>query len=152
MSPTAPVGCWLGAAVVSEAPTSFAGSGAGSSPSFGPDAQPTSEIAPMAKHSMNMCSRLTSLPRFNFPVSVRMLSERNQLGRVLAHYEVVHRYDGYNRSAEGLLLVEDDPAPEQARAKVVPIGPRGTDSYRMIFIADEIPRFDHPSVSIVSVE
>jgi hypothetical protein len=65
---------------------------------------------------------------------------------------VVHRYDGYNRSAEGLRFVEGDPAPEKTRAKAVPIGPHDTDSYRMIFIGDEIPSFDHPRVSIVSVE
>ena len=66
--------------------------------------------------------------------------------------DVVYRYDGYNRSAEGMLTVEGDPAPEQARAQVEPIQPDQSDTYRMIFIGDEIPPFNHPKVSIVSVE
>ena len=61
---------------------------------------------------------------------------------------VVLREEGFNRAAEGLLNAEDEPGRDP---EVVPIPPDGVDTFRMIMIAEEMPPFDHPAVSVVSV-
>lgn len=65
---------------------------------------------------------------------------------------VVYREEGFNRSAEGMVPNDDDPAPQVARASVRPIAAGASDSYRMIFLGNEIPRFQTPRVSVVAVE
>ncbi len=63
----------------------------------------------------------------------------------------VYREEGFNRAAEAMIELESPipPAPGEIEA-IVPIPPGGTDSYRMIFIGEEIPRFDHPRVTVLS--
>jgi hypothetical protein len=61
---------------------------------------------------------------------------------------VLYRRESFNRAAEALLDVDDAMAVVGSRSDIVPIAPGGTDSYRMIFIGEEIPAFDHPSVAV----
>ncbi|RMF21059.1 MAG: DUF3179 domain-containing protein, partial [Deltaproteobacteria bacterium] len=63
----------------------------------------------------------------------------------------VYREEGFNRAAEAMIELERPlpPAPGEIEA-IVPIPPGGTDTYRMIFIGEEIPRFDHPRVTVLS--
>ena len=64
---------------------------------------------------------------------------------------VVYRRESFNRAAEALLDVETPMAEVAERADIVPIAPGATDSFRMIFIGEEIPAFDHPSVVVRGV-
>jgi hypothetical protein len=59
---------------------------------------------------------------------------------------VVTYEEGYNVAAEVLL------ASPPARDVVVPIAPGGSDRFRMIFLASELPRFDEPRVSVIGAE
>ncbi len=61
---------------------------------------------------------------------------------------VVYRRESFNRAAEALLDVEDAMTVAGSRSDIPPIAPGATDSYRMIFIGEEIPAFDHPAVSV----
>jgi len=64
---------------------------------------------------------------------------------------VLYRRESFNRAAEALLDVEDPMAVAGARNDIQPIAPGATDSYRMIFIGEEIPAFDHPAVTVRAV-
>ena len=64
---------------------------------------------------------------------------------------VVYRRESFNRRAEALLDAENEAAAARTQSMVEPIAPGATDSYRMIFIGEEIPAFDHPAVSIRAV-
>ena len=64
---------------------------------------------------------------------------------------VVYRRENFNRAAESLLDAEDAADAAQLEARLVPIAPGATDSYRMIFIGEEIPVFDHSAVSVRGV-
>lgn len=64
---------------------------------------------------------------------------------------VVHRRESFNRKAEALLDAEDAAAAARTQSALEAIAPGATDSYRMIFIGEEIPAFDHPAVSIRAV-
>lgn len=64
---------------------------------------------------------------------------------------VLYRRESFNRAAEALLDVEDAMAVAGSRNDIQPIAPGATDSYRMIFIGEEIPAFDHPAVSVRAV-
>jgi len=65
---------------------------------------------------------------------------------------VLYQYDGYNRSAESMLRVEVDPQDAVALSQVRPIAPGARDWYRMIFVGEDIPIFDHPTVRVLTVE
>jgi len=64
---------------------------------------------------------------------------------------VVYRRESFNRKAEALLDAEDSDAAARTQSALEPIAPGAVDSYRMIFIGEEIPAFDHPAVSIRAV-
>ena len=64
---------------------------------------------------------------------------------------VVYRRESFNRAAENLLDAEDAADATSIEATLVPIAPGATDSYRMIFIGEEIPAFDHPAVAVRGV-
>lgn len=64
---------------------------------------------------------------------------------------VVYRRESFNRAAEGLLDAEDAADAASIEATLVPVAPGATDSYRMIFIGEEIPAFDHPAVVVRGV-
>lgn len=59
---------------------------------------------------------------------------------------VVFREEGYNFAAESLLRPQ-----EKALPTVVEIPPAGTDRYRMVFFADELPRFERAVVTVIGV-
>jgi hypothetical protein len=61
---------------------------------------------------------------------------------------VLYRRESFNRAAEALLDVEDAMAVAGSHTDILPIAPGATDSYRMIFIGEEIPAFDHPAVTV----
>ena len=84
----------------------------------------------------------------NTPVRAVML-EFSLLGRDGA---VLHRRESYNRAAEALLDVGGDPlAAIGTRSDISPIAPGSTDTFRMIFIGEEIPLFDHSAVAVRAV-
>ena len=59
---------------------------------------------------------------------------------------VVYRDEGLNRSAEALA------APKLTDAgAVLPIAPGATDTFRMIFLTEELPGFDHTRVTVARV-
>ncbi len=62
--------------------------------------------------------------------------------------KVLHDAEGYNRSAESLRPDEEG----TVRAdRVVPLAPGATDSYRMVFFHDEVPRFASQRVRVVEI-
>lgn len=63
----------------------------------------------------------------------------------------IHHEIAYNRSAEALRDLDAGPIRDLGAVKEIrPIQPGATDTYRMIFLGDEIPRFDGVSVTIVA--
>jgi len=64
----------------------------------------------------------------------------------------VHREIAYNRSAEDLRDLDAGPIRDLSAVKAIrPIQPGATDTYRMIFLGDEIPRFERVEVTVVTV-
>ena len=64
---------------------------------------------------------------------------------------VLYRRESFNRGAEALLDVEEPMTAVSERPDIPPIAPGATDSFRMIFIGEEIPAFDHPAVAVRAV-
>ncbi|HYC55437.1 MAG TPA: hypothetical protein VEL28_10945 [Candidatus Binatia bacterium] len=83
----------------------------------------------------------------------------NRSGRpvhhVLLRYElldgagaVVHDLEGYNRLAEAMRPDESGKV-DEAAVRAIP--PRGSDTFRMVFFSEEIPRFASHRVRVVEV-
>jgi len=66
-----------------------------------------------------------------------------------AEGEVVYQEQGYNRSAEMLIHLDEGQSREDAGIEIAAIMAGETDTFRMIFIGDDIPAFDHPRVSVL---
>jgi hypothetical protein len=64
--------------------------------------------------------------------------------------KVVYHEEGYNRSAESLMELEEGAVSVGEPEEVREIPPGGHDTFRMIMIGEEIPPFDHPDVTVVS--
>jgi hypothetical protein len=64
--------------------------------------------------------------------------------------KVVYREEGFNRAAESLADTEQQ-AHDRALPVVGPIAPGATDTYRMIFLDQELPPFDHTRVIVSRV-
>lgn len=62
--------------------------------------------------------------------------------------KVVKDIEGYNRNAESMRPDEDGKVHPE---KVTPIPAGGTDSYRMVFFHDEVPRFASQRVRVTEV-
>jgi hypothetical protein len=60
--------------------------------------------------------------------------------------KVVHDAEGYNRAAEAMRPDEEGSVRAE---RVVPLAPGATDSYRMVFFHDEVPRFASQRVRVV---
>ncbi|HEY2776220.1 MAG TPA: FxLYD domain-containing protein [Candidatus Binatia bacterium] len=62
--------------------------------------------------------------------------------------KILQDVEGYNRSAEGMRPDEEgNTHPEEVKA--IPAG--GTDSYRMVFFHDEVPKFKNQRVRVTEV-
>jgi hypothetical protein len=62
--------------------------------------------------------------------------------------KVLHDAEGYNRAAEAMRPDEEGAVRSE---QVVPLAPGATDSYRMVFFHDEVPRFASQRVRVVEV-
>ncbi|HYB99411.1 MAG TPA: hypothetical protein VEC57_09820 [Candidatus Limnocylindrales bacterium] len=62
--------------------------------------------------------------------------------------EVVHDLEGYNRLAEAM---RPDESGKVDSAAVRSIPPRGSDTFRMVFFSEEIPRFSSHRVRVIEV-
>jgi len=62
--------------------------------------------------------------------------------------KVLHDAEGYNRSAEAMRPDEEGTVRAES---VVPLAPGATDSFRMVFFHDEVPRFASQRVRVVEV-
>jgi hypothetical protein len=65
-----------------------------------------------------------------------------------ANGKVLHDVEGFNRSAESMRPDEEGAVHAE---KVTPIPAGGTDSYRMVFFHDEVPRFVSQRVRVSEV-
>jgi hypothetical protein len=62
--------------------------------------------------------------------------------------KVLHDAEGYNRAAESMRPDEEGTVRAE---RVVPIASGATDSYRMVFFHDEVPRFASQRVRVTEV-
>jgi hypothetical protein len=62
--------------------------------------------------------------------------------------KVLHDAEGYNRAAEAMRPDEEGAVRSE---RVVPLAPGATDSYRMVFFHDEVPRFASQRVRVVEI-
>ncbi len=87
---------------------------------------------------------------------------RNNSGRPVHHVRLrfelvdaqgrtVYSEEGYNRAAEAMIELDRPGQQPTAEMKaIVPIPPGGTDTFRMIFIGEELPRFERPRVTVIA--
>jgi hypothetical protein len=62
--------------------------------------------------------------------------------------KVLHDAEGYNRAAEAMRPDEEGAVRSE---RVVPLAPGATDSYRMVFFHDEVPKFASQRVRVVEI-
>lgn len=82
-----------------------------------------------------------------------------ELRRVTLQYDLlsadgntVYTEIGVNRRAEPLLDLAPEEIADLPRDETDPIAPDEQDSFRMLFIGNEIPRFDRFTVRVIAVE
>ncbi len=63
--------------------------------------------------------------------------------------ETLYEQEGYNRAAEALL--DGQSAHSTESTSVQPIAPMGSDTFRMIFFSEELPKFSSQRISVVEV-